>query len=74
MQFDWQTIAVALIVLAASGYVLRRVGARLLSMRAGARPASVSACGNCPSGESKPAAAPRPKVLVQIGRTRTPSK
>ena len=74
MLFDWQTIAVGLIILAALFYVLRRVGARLRSMRAGARAVSVSACGNCPSGESKPAAATRPNVIVQIGRTRTTRK
>ena len=74
MLFDWQTIAVALIILGACGYVLRRVGARLRSMRGGARAIGVSACGSCPSGESKPAAAPRPDLIVQIGRTRPPRK
>ncbi len=74
MLFDWQTIAVALIILAALAYVLRGVWGRLRSMRAGARAVAVSACGNCPSGESKPAAAPRANVIVQIGRTRATRK
>jgi len=66
MIFDWQTIAVALIVLAALIYVGRRVLTRLRSMRAG-RGVVISACGNCPS--EKPAAQTQaPRVLVQIGR------
>jgi hypothetical protein len=71
MSFDWQTIAVALIVLAALAYVLRGAWARLRSMRAGAPAVGVPACGNCPGGESKPSA-PRPRVIVQIGRSRPP--
>ena len=73
MLFDWQTIAVALIVLAALAYALRRGWVRVGSMRAGASSPVTPACGNCPGGETKPAAAaPRPNVIVQIGRTRTP--
>ena len=72
MLFDWQTIAVALIVLAALAYALRRGWARVGSMRAGASSHVTPACGNCPGGEIKVADAARPKVLVQIGRARTP--
>jgi hypothetical protein len=78
MFFDWQTVAVALIICGALAYALRRVWARLGSMRAGATSPVTPACGNCPGGESRPAAdaanaaAPRPTVLVQLGRTRAP--
>jgi hypothetical protein len=69
MSFDWQSTAVALVVLAALAYVGRRAWARLRSMRAGSR-AGVD-CGSCGDGDSKPrAAAPLPTVLVQIGRQR----
>ncbi|MCA1616093.1 MAG: hypothetical protein LC800_18725 [Acidobacteria bacterium] len=72
MIFDWQTIAVALIVLAALAYALRRGWARVGSMRAGASSPVTPACGNCPGGDGKAAPAPRPNVIVQIGRARTP--
>ncbi len=75
MNFDWQSIAVALVVLAAAAYVARRAWARLRSMRAGAK--SAVACGSCGDGGScgeghaKPAArATQATVLVQIGRAR----
>ena len=69
MNFDWQSIAVALVVLAALAYVARRALARLRSMRAGAK--SQVACGSCGEGDAKPLrAAPQPTVLVQIGRQR----
>ena len=69
MKFDWQAIAVALIVLAALLYVARRALSRL---RAGRGGSTVSACGNCPS--EKPAAQPpAPRVLVQIDRSRVNS-
>lgn len=67
MSFDWQSIAVALVVLAALAYVARRAWARLRSMRAGAKPALD--CGSCAGGDAKPhPSAPQAKVLVQIGR------
>ena len=66
MTFDWQTIAVALIVLAALLYVGRRALSRL---RAGRDGSTVSACGNCPS-EKSAVQAPAPRVLVQIDRSR----
>ena len=69
MSYDWQSIAVALIVLAALLYVARRAWARLRSMRAGAK--SAIDCGSCGDGGAKPRpTAPRPTVLVQIERTR----
>ena len=69
MSFDWQSIAVALVVLAAFLYVARRAWARLRSMRAGAK--STLDCGSCAGGDAKPRpAAPQATALVQIGRTR----
>ena len=69
MGFDWQSIAVALVVLAAAAYVARRAWARLRSMRAGAK--SALDCGSCASGDAKPPpTAPQATVLVQIGRGR----
>jgi hypothetical protein len=67
--FDWQSIAVAVVVLGAFAYVARRAWARLRSMRAGAK--SPIDCGSCASGDAKAASrAPQPTVLVQIGRER----
>lgn len=69
MGYDWQSIAVALIVLAALLYVARRAWARLRSMRAGAK--SPVDCGSCGDGGAKPTTrAPQATVLVQIGRAR----
>jgi hypothetical protein len=68
MSFDWQSIAVALVVLAAMLYVARRAWARLRSMRAGSQ--SASGCGSCGNSDTKPRSnAPQATVLVQIGRT-----
>ena len=69
MGFDWQSIAVALVVLAALAYVARRAWARLRSMRAGAK--SAIDCGSCGNADARPGpAAPQATVLVQIGRSR----
>ena len=69
MGFDWQSIAVALVVLAAFLYVARGAWARLRSMRAGAQ--SAAGCGGCGNNEAKQRpAAPPATALVQIGRTR----
>ena len=69
MSFDWQSIAVALVVLAAFLYVARRASARLRSMRAGAK--SAVDCGSCGNDDAKPRpTAPQATVLVQIGRQR----
>jgi hypothetical protein len=71
---DWQTIAVALIILAACVYAARRGWARLRSFRAaGANtPACTTGCGSCGSGDSEAdKTTPHANVLVQIGRTNT---
>jgi len=73
MAFDWQTVMVALAVLAATLYVGRRGWSRLRSFRAaggGKLSDCASGCGSC--GEDKQVSAPRPpvKVLVQIDRSR----
>jgi hypothetical protein len=70
MGFDWQTLVVILIVLAASLYVGRMAFNRLRSMRAGGGSVSLPACSGCDSEKTKPSA-PAPKVLVQIGRQHT---
>ncbi|HLM54716.1 MAG TPA: hypothetical protein VK422_01215 [Pyrinomonadaceae bacterium] len=64
---DWQTTAVALIVLAALLYVARRGLARLRSFRASS-PSCATGCGKC--GESEKQAKPAGSVLVQIKRER----
>jgi hypothetical protein len=62
---DWQTVAVALIVLAAAGYFARRALARLRSFGAGSK-AAAPACGNCEQNDKPRAPAPNAAVLVQI--------
>jgi FeoB-associated Cys-rich membrane protein len=64
--FDWQTIAVALIVAGACAYVARRGWKRLRSMRAAAGASCATGCGKC--GEDLPP--PRPDLIVQIGRSK----
>lgn len=64
--FDWQTLAVALIVLCALAYVARRGLARLRSFRLRGKnggAACATGCGNC--GDEKEPARPA-SVLVQI--------
>ena len=70
MLFDWQTIAVALIVAAAFFYVARRGLARLRSFRAGAKAGAgcETGCGKC--GEEVAPTRPT-KALVQISTQRT---
>ena len=63
MKFDWQTIAVALVVACAAFYVARRALARLRSFRAGAKADCATGCGKC---GDEPVAAQPVKVLVQI--------
>lgn len=65
--FDWQTIAVALIVAGALLYVARRALARLRSFRA-SRAACATGCGKCGDEEAPAQTAP---PLVQIGRRKT---
>ena len=72
--FDWQQLAVALIVAAAVFYVARRALSRLRSFRrSGAASASdcAAGCGKC--GDAGRAAAPAPPRVVQISRARTPT-
>lgn len=70
MPFDWQTIAVALIVAGALFYAARRALARLRSFRAGPKAGAgcETGCGKC-GDEVAPA---RPAgVLVQINPQRS---
>jgi len=70
MAFDWQSIAVALIVAAALFYVARRVLARLRSFRGGAvggGSSCATGCGKC--GDEKVTARPA-NVLIQIHPSR----
>jgi hypothetical protein len=76
--FDWQTIAVALIIMAALIYTGRRAWSRLRSFKArrgGALPSSSceTGCGTCGS-EQKPKPATQRTVFVEISRSRTQSK
>jgi hypothetical protein len=70
--FDWQTIVVALIILAALFYVGRRGLTRLRSFNAAKAGAASceTGCGKCET--SQPAAAPL-KTFVQIERSHTSS-
>jgi hypothetical protein len=72
---DWQTIAVALIILAALVYTGRRAWSRLRSFQAKrASDASCeTGCGNCGSEQKPKTATPR-TVFVEISRSRTSSR
>jgi len=73
--FDWQTVTVALIILAALAYVSRRGWARLHSFTAtGSNNASscASGCGSC-GGERRAGTPVPPKALVQLSRQRLPA-
>jgi hypothetical protein len=71
MKFDWQTVAVALIVAFAFVYVARRGLARLRSFTAKGGAACATGCGKCgdEATPSRPANAP-----VQISRARTAAR
>ena len=74
--FDWQTISVALIILAASIYVGRMAWMRLHSFRAsrsGGVDSCETGCGSCGNNQ-KPVAATEKTVFVEISRYRTSSK
>lgn len=75
MQFDWQNVTVALLILAALVYLGRRGWARLRSMRPGARAADcATGCGGCgQEGRAVTAAAPV-GGLVQLSRGRAGSR
>ena len=69
---DWQNILVALIVVAAFGYVARRGLKRLRSFRAGkgdSAAACETGCGSC--GESQKPSTTTRTVFVEIGRSKT---
>jgi len=72
---DWQSIAVALIVLAALIYTARRALARLRSFstsgRGGADSSCATGCGKC--GDAEATAARPANAFVQISSTRSPS-
>lgn len=74
MSFDWQTITVALIILAALFYVARRGFARLRSFSLNAKSnggTCATGCGKC-GGEEAPK---RPaNVLIQIGSSKTAAR
>ncbi|MGI8654687.1 MAG: FeoB-associated Cys-rich membrane protein [Pyrinomonadaceae bacterium] len=65
---DWQTIIVALIILAALAYTARRGLARFNSFRAN-NSSCTTGCGSC-GGSEKPVTNPA-KVLVSIDRLST---
>lgn len=69
--FDWQTLTVTLIILAACAYVARRGWGRLRSFRAtgaGDSASCATGCGKCGDTETKSTTA---KTLIQIGRPNT---
>ncbi len=69
---DWQTIAVALMILAACAYTGRRALSRLRSFRAAGNSdtaACATGCGNC-GGESRQTTKPAP-IMIQISTQRT---
>jgi hypothetical protein len=74
MTFDWQTIAVALIILAALLYTGRRAWSRLRAFRAskGVSAPCETGCGSC-GPEQKPKAAPNTQrtVFVEISRIKS---
>jgi hypothetical protein len=69
LTFDWQTIAVALIVAGAFFYAARRALARLRSFRAGPKAGAgcATGCGKC--GDEVAPARPA-NALVQISQER----
>jgi hypothetical protein len=71
--FDWQSIAVALIIAGALLYVARRGLARLRSFRAAraGEAGCAAGCGKC--GDADAPARPA-SPLVQIDRTRRPAR
>jgi hypothetical protein len=70
--FDWQTIIVALIILAALIYTGQRAWTRLRSFRArrGTDSSCATGCGTC-GNEQKPKPATPRTVFVEISRSRT---
>lgn len=71
MALDWQTITVALLILAALVYVGRRGVSRLRAFNTAKADAASceTGCGSCEASPSKPAA--QLKTLVQLERSST---
>ena len=67
MKFDWQTVAVALIVAFALLYVGRRALARLRSFRANKGGSCATGCGTCGDVD---APLRQSNSFVQVGRTK----
>ncbi|HZB44310.1 MAG TPA: FeoB-associated Cys-rich membrane protein [Pyrinomonadaceae bacterium] len=73
--FDWQTIAVVLIILAALAYVARRALSRLRSFRLSKRqgaPSCSTGCGAC--GEAKQPARTAPTFVRISPSAKTPRR
>ena len=73
MTYDWQTIAVALIILAALVYVGRRAWSRLRAFRASKNVSAPceTGCGSC-GGDQKPKPATTARtVFVEISRIKS---
>jgi hypothetical protein len=70
---DWQTITVALIILAALLYAGRRAWSHLSSFRAkrAGESSCATGCGSCGDGDQKPKPAVPRTVFVEISRSRT---
>ncbi len=73
MTFDWQTIAVALIILAALFYTGRRAWSRLRAFRAskGVSAPCETGCGSCGEQKPKVAANTQRTVFVEISRIKS---
>jgi hypothetical protein len=71
MSFDWQTVAVALIVACAFLYVARRGLARLRSFGSKGGAACATGCGKCGDEVTPPRPANTP---VKISRVRTAAR
>ncbi len=69
---DWQTIAVALIILAALVYTGRRAWSRLRSFQAkrASEASCATGCGSCGTEQKPKVATPR-TVFVEISRSRS---
>ena len=67
MTFDWQTIAVALIIAGALLYVVRRALARLRSFKLSKGGSCATGCGTCGDVD---APLRQSNTLVQVGKTK----
>ncbi|MGI9106979.1 MAG: FeoB-associated Cys-rich membrane protein [Pyrinomonadaceae bacterium] len=76
MLWDWQTIAVWLIILAALVYVGRRGWGRVRSFRANGKTqaACASGCGSCGTEKAAAARTPATQVLVQLNRSNSTAR